>query len=263
MAVRQINCPSCAAPLQVTAGISTMQCSYCTTSLKVERSVGEVQLAIASQVSETIQQGDRETQSVIQENTFVTQSELRRLQLSQDLANRRMQLSQLRSEVRAVERAESTSVTRRQLQELHKQEAELLEQIARIDAILNPPLPGEEKETSKPDSGPRKSGGSGLLNLLFSFSGRIGRSGFWWGTIIASIVASFGYARADSSGQPDSIGAILVLLAFWIFLAVQSKRLHDRGKSAWWLLLWLMPPIASIWFLIELGFLPGKHSRSI
>jgi uncharacterized membrane protein YhaH (DUF805 family) len=83
---------------------------------------------------------------------------------------------------------------------------------------------------------------------------------------------------------PDLLfGAVLVLsatiLSLWIGLALGAKRLHDRNKSAWWLVVfWLLPPVLQpigeriegtglifilaalaiwIWGLVEIGFLRG------
>jgi uncharacterized membrane protein YhaH (DUF805 family) len=77
------------------------------------------------------------------------------------------------------------------------------------------------------------------------------------------------------------VGFILLVLATWSGLAVGVKRLHDRDKSGWWILLfWLGPgflgswqtttpdlsgvfilSLASlailIWAFVELGCLPG------
>jgi hypothetical protein len=42
-----------------------------------------------------------------------------------------------------------------------------------------------------------------------------------------------------------------------IDVIVYIKRFHDRDKSGWWVLIWLIPIIGAIWLLIELGFLKG------
>ena len=73
--------------------------------------------------------------------------------------------------------------------------------------------------------------------------------------------------------------ALLYIPLIWVGLAVGAKRLHDRDKSAWWLLLfYAVPSVLSsaadriegggiilhlvsfaitIWAIIELGFLRG------
>ena len=79
---------------------------------------------------------------------------------------------------------------------------------------------------------------------------------------------------------PLALGLLALLVTFmvvfnWNFIAVSIKRLHDRNKPAWWLLLWyaisliggpLTFGIASlavaIWAFIELGCLEGTRGRN-
>lgn len=128
--------------------------------------------------------------------------------------------------------------------------------------------------------------------LLFSFSGRINRKPFWLVTLslfvimIVVVIAVFAiWGGAIISGNLSGLGVLAVLLLIvyipllWISLALGAKRLHDRNKSAWWLVVfWLVPGILqgigeqigtagialtvaaiaiSIWGLVELGFLRG------
>lgn len=64
----------------------------------------------------------------------------------------------------------------------------------------------------------------------FDFSGRASRSEFWWfflcATIAQWVVGIF-------------LPGILFLLLISPFLAVSARRLHDTGRSAWWLLSYL------------------------
>jgi hypothetical protein len=48
----------------------------------------------------------------------------------------------------------------------------------------------------------------------------------------------------------------------WICLAVMAKRYHDRGKSAWWILIFLIPIVGGIWQWIELGLLRGDEGSN-
>ena len=67
----------------------------------------------------------------------------------------------------------------------------------------------------------------------------------------------------DRSAMASSVGAIgivwllLFVVVFWIALAINVKRYHDRNKSGWWVLILLVPAIGSLWNLIECGFLSG------
>ena len=109
------------------------------------------------------------------------------------------------------------------------------------------------------------------MNLLFSFKGRIGRAQFWlaglgllviWMVLFGLVVAMFPPIQT-APGQPPDIPpallgaiAILYLPMLWISLALSIKRGHDRGRSAWWQLLALVP-LANIWLMIDQGFLRG------
>jgi len=114
-----------------------------------------------------------------------------------------------------------------------------------------------------------------MKQLLFSFEGRIGRMPFWLATlgmVVAMIVinvAVFGAAflTADPSAVQAAPGAmggavtivalLVTILAVWIGLAVQAKRWHDLDKSAWWILINLIPAVGGLITLVMCGFLAG------
>ena len=88
-----------------------------------------------------------------------------------------------------------------------------------------------------------------LQKILFSFDGRIGRRTYWL-AILAVIVAvpalTFAPFLLGNEGWAVLILALtsqfIWLLSLWPLLAVGSKRLHDRNKNGWWLLVyWLLP----------------------
>jgi uncharacterized membrane protein YhaH (DUF805 family) len=115
---------------------------------------------------------------------------------------------------------------------------------------------------------------------LFSFSGRIPRSTFWGCGIISSLVigAVMGVAlQVGGPGAPiemrgpaglytvgyypsslgTSLAGLLFLVLLWIIFALQAKRWHDLGKSAWWILISVNPFVGVVWILIECGCLRG------
>ncbi|MBB5049663.1 uncharacterized membrane protein YhaH (DUF805 family) [Rhodopseudomonas rhenobacensis] len=136
-----------------------------------------------------------------------------------------------------------------------------------------------------------------LTTLLFSFNGRINRGKYWLAVLIyvAAWIAFAGIAllvigdlnkddRFAFAGTGIALwlgGILLFLIGLWSGLAVGIKRLHDRDKSAWWLLLfWLGPSLLggsgrtfvhgggglalsllsaaiSIWAFVEFGCLRG------
>lgn len=88
-----------------------------------------------------------------------------------------------------------------------------------------------------------------------NFSGRAARPEYWWFTlanlIIFLILAVLSVALAGVLGE----GAFAIMVIYWIAalipaLAVTVRRLHDTNKSAWWLLIGLIPWIAGIIMLI-------------
>lgn len=125
-----------------------------------------------------------------------------------------------------------------------------------------------------------------LFNLLFSFRGRINRAKYWLAVLIYVIYLSILWSIAF--WQELEGGAFVALAVFalpiWVSgFVVGIKRLHDRDKSGWWVLLFYFGPqvlnglataageteqilslllstaafALTIWALVELGFLRG------
>jgi uncharacterized membrane protein YhaH (DUF805 family) len=94
------------------------------------------------------------------------------------------------------------------------------------------------------------------------FNGRARRSEFWWWVlftfllgIVASIVDSvLGTRSSTGTGLVESVTNLAVLLPS---LAVGARRLHDTGRSGWWLLLWLVCLIG--WIILIVWFCQGSH----
>ena len=109
---------------------------------------------------------------------------------------------------------------------------------------------------------------SGVLWLLFSFQGRATRAQYWG----ASILGYVGLGVHVSLTIPllailenallDVFVLVPILVWFWMMLAVQIKRWHDRGKSGVWCLIGLLPYIGAIWKFIELGCLSGTLGQN-
>ena len=150
-----------------------------------------------------------------------------------------------------------------------------------------------------------------LFHLLFGFSGRANRGKFWLAVVlwiifwaiamlvcVLAAIVILGLHLPDSSLPHDELiaryvrlafdylGLLIVYIAFTVVslisgFAVGIKRLHDRDKSGWWILLFYVAPSVlgsiantseqplagfvlgvasfaiSIWGLVELGFLRG------
>ena len=82
------------------------------------------------------------------------------------------------------------------------------------------------------------------------FNGRASRPEFWWFALFVTLVTA---ALLYLSEALSSIFLIAVLLPL---LAVGARRLHDIGKSGWWLL-FLLAPVGGVVALAFLWSMPG------
>ena len=76
------------------------------------------------------------------------------------------------------------------------------------------------------------------------FDGRAARSEFWWFALFTFLVS---LAVGIVSQSLSSLFSLAVLLPS---LAVGARRLHDTDRSAWFLLLWLIPVIGWIILIV-------------
>ena len=132
-----------------------------------------------------------------------------------------------------------------------------------------------------------------VFNKYATFSGRARRSEFWWFTLLCYIIQyAVGcimsimcipfmlslFTAADSDASTEIVAATLgstvvaylfmasVMFVIGLILLIPSisvsvRRLHDIGKSGWWLLLGFIPiagPIVLlVWFCTDSQ--PGKN----
>jgi uncharacterized membrane protein YhaH (DUF805 family) len=130
-----------------------------------------------------------------------------------------------------------------------------------------------------------------LMKIFFSFRGRANRAAFWLVSVTWFVVAPvLYYAWTASGGSAVSLSvnhlgdAVFIVVAIAVLtscLAIGVTRLHDRNKSAWWILLfYFCPPIVealaslndldsamvflnilslaiTLWAFVELGFVRG------
>src|SRR5262249_55621994 len=104
-------------------------------------------------------------------------------------------------------------------------------------------------------------------HYLFGFSGRVNRARMWLFYVVAwamelalfmMILAVYGVLVATGvarEGAPPNVypgiamtGAVVafMFLIYYVYMAVTVKRLHDRNKSAWWVLTFVVAPMALI-----------------
>lgn len=105
--------------------------------------------------------------------------------------------------------------------------------------------------------------------LLFSFNGRISRQAFWiFFAVMLVIAIGLNIAAMGSAmvgdfdpNNPPQIPVwfwIVQIPIIWISLAVYAKRFHDQDKSAWFLLLMLIPILGPLIVIIMAGFIAGS-----
>jgi len=96
-----------------------------------------------------------------------------------------------------------------------------------------------------------------LSQFLFSLEGRIPRSDFWLKFHLPVAALSLLVGVVDFSTGGGAFMFVFSLVVFWPAIAVGVKRLHDRDKSGWMLLLLIIPLVGTIWFFIDAGCLEG------
>jgi uncharacterized membrane protein YhaH (DUF805 family) len=96
--------------------------------------------------------------------------------------------------------------------------------------------------------------------FLLSARGRISRSQYWLKWVLPTFVIGivlmlFSFASSD----PKAFTVIIMifdLIILWPSIVILIKRAHDRARSGWFLLLFLVP-VVSLWPTVELLFIGG------
>ncbi|MCB1382598.1 MAG: DUF805 domain-containing protein [Notoacmeibacter sp.] len=113
------------------------------------------------------------------------------------------------------------------------------------------------------------------MNLLFGFSGRIGRLKWWLAELavfvvfVANIMLLAMQMPAGAVSEAESLAGVsasgwivfllLLIIGIWINVAATWKRFQDRDKNGLWFLIMFVPFIGGIWHLVECGFLAGTR----
>lgn len=93
-----------------------------------------------------------------------------------------------------------------------------------------------------------------LKNKYAMFSGRATRSEYWYFVLFNFLISiAIGIVSGIFGKNVNDLVSGLYSLAMLVpSLAVSSRRLHDTGRSAWWLLLGLVPIVGWIVLLVFL-----------
>jgi uncharacterized membrane protein YhaH (DUF805 family) len=86
-----------------------------------------------------------------------------------------------------------------------------------------------------------------LFEFLFGAKGRINRAQYWRSLVIFSVAGLFAAVilfAAAAIAAPLFIVMVVLVFIPWLMwgLAIHTERLHDRDKSAWWLLVFYVVP---------------------
>jgi uncharacterized membrane protein YhaH (DUF805 family) len=91
-----------------------------------------------------------------------------------------------------------------------------------------------------------------VFSQYVGFTGRARRSEFWYWTlfqIILGVIASI-LDRAVFDRNNGAFSVVVGLALLLPSLAVAVRRLHDSGRTGWWLLIGLIPVIGTIVLII-------------
>lgn len=95
----------------------------------------------------------------------------------------------------------------------------------------------------------------GVFKKAFNFSDRSRRTEYWMFTLIAIIIsialtvidAVVGLELAEGVGILSTLFSLLIIIPG---LSLTVRRLHDIGKSGWWVLIALIPLVGAIVLLV-------------
>lgn len=94
------------------------------------------------------------------------------------------------------------------------------------------------------------------MKKYVDFSGRARRTEYWMFVlfnvifaIVALVIDNMLGLASDSTGYGPlyTLFSLAILLPTW---AVTVRRLHDVGKSGWWIFISLIPIIGGIWLFV-------------
>ncbi len=99
-----------------------------------------------------------------------------------------------------------------------------------------------------------------MISALNPFSNRrIGRLQF----CLSSALVWLALALLNSAGLSGPVsGFVVATLATGSLIGLCVARLHDLGKSAWWLVLIILPIVGAVYLAWQLVFMGGQASAN-
>jgi uncharacterized membrane protein YhaH (DUF805 family) len=96
-----------------------------------------------------------------------------------------------------------------------------------------------------------------VLKKYAVFGGRATRKEYWmfvlWNVIVSIVLSIIVGMIGSATNNPGFASIVMGLYALALILpslAVAARRLHDTGRSGWWLLIGLIPIIGAIILLV-------------
>jgi uncharacterized membrane protein YhaH (DUF805 family) len=104
-----------------------------------------------------------------------------------------------------------------------------------------------------------------LTQKYADFSGRARRSEYWWfflfnalvGLVASVIDSILGTRYGSGTGLVQTIVQLALLIPG---IAVGARRLHDTGRSGWWLLIGLIPIVG--WIVLLVFFVQDSQGEN-
>jgi uncharacterized membrane protein YhaH (DUF805 family) len=91
-----------------------------------------------------------------------------------------------------------------------------------------------------------------VLRQYADFAGRARRKEYWMFTLVSGII-SVVLAILDTALMTGLLGVLYSLAVLLPSLGVGVRRLHDTGRSGWWLLIGIIPLIGWIVLIVFLA----------
>lgn len=90
------------------------------------------------------------------------------------------------------------------------------------------------------------------IEKLCQFQRRARRKEYWMFTLFSVIISLILVIIESLIGLPQSLSTLYSLAVMLPGLGVFVRRMHDTGRSGWWILIGLIPLIGSIILLVFL-----------
>ena len=90
-----------------------------------------------------------------------------------------------------------------------------------------------------------------VLKQYATFSGRARRAEYWTFSLInIAIIILLTLVETGFSGEDSLLATVYSLATTLPGIAVSARRMHDIGRSGWWMLIGIIPILGWIWLLV-------------